>query len=346
MSIRTTRRPRRIVSALILATLAIGAPSAASAADDDELDQTIDPNQTQGTGQVVLDRGHVDFGPTLNTGEWIIQIHDDTASPSYWRMLEDVVLKVDDTAKLAVPDAEAYSFLGQEPGTEVWVVPQTRNADVVWAGWNTQEPNVLDQLNLGTTLSVLGVQGPGDVIAYLQSGNFGEPEPLWSTLEPFPQQSWIEVNTHTHANWVFSEPGIYLVDIQFEAELNTGEAVTARDTLRFAVGDETNAEEGFTAVAEKSADEAETEGPPAESDPGDAEDADAVEASDSMLGAIIWIVVGVVAAVLVIAIIVAVTASRRAKARALAARAGKGQADAESQADAEDQVDAEKEHGE
>ncbi|SJN47101.1 hypothetical protein FM104_15705 [Microbacterium esteraromaticum] len=318
MTTRRIRRPLTMASALILAGLAVLAPVSASAEGDDDLDQTIDPNQTQGTGQVVLDQGHVDFGPTLSTGEWIVQIHDDTARPSYWRHLDDVVLKVADAAILPIPDAEAYRFLGQEPGTEVWVVPQTQNPDVVWAGWNTQEPNVIESLNLGTTLSVLGMEGPGDVVVYLQSGNFGDPQPLWSSLEPFPQQSWIEVNQHTHANWVFSEPGIYLVELQFDAELNTGESVSARDTLRFVVGDATDAEEAFGMEFDQSV-IAETAAPdPSDDTAGPAADRD--QDGDGTFATLIWSVVGVVAVVLVIAIIVVVTASRRAKARALAAR--------------------------
>lgn len=329
-----TRRPALLVAGLAAAALTMLAPAAASAQvpappqthveaqgqGDDPLGQVLDPDQAQGVGQVVLDRGHVDFGPTLNTGEWAIQAHDATSSPFFWRHLRDVVLKVNDAAILPVPESEAYAFLGQQPGTEVWVVPQTQQTDVVWLGWNTQEPTVLNSLNLGTTLSVLNVEGPGEVVAYLQSGNFGDPQPLWSTLEPFPQQSWIEVNTHTHANWVFTEPGIYLVEIQFDADLVTGETVSARDVLRFAVGDATDPQPAFAMSL--------AETPPAAGEVGAADDGGSDEAvddapaesTDGGLGMIVWIVVGVIAAALLVALVIAVVASRRAKARAIAAR--------------------------
>lgn len=316
----------RLLGILALAGVLIGTPAAAAVADgagddtdDGSLEQTIDPNQTQGTGQVVIDRGHVDFGPTLSTGEWAIQIHDDSATPSYWRHLEDVVMKVNDTGILEVPDSPAYEFLQQEPGTAVWVVPQTQKSDVVWTGWNTQEPGVLSSLDVGTTLSVLGVDGPGDVVAYLQSGNFGDPQPLWSSFDPFPQQTWIEVNTHTHANWVFTEPGIYLVDVQFDAELNTGESVSARDTLRFAVGDATDPQPAFAMAtdaaepAPAATEQAETAAPTGQGgheEPGG-------------LGQILFIVVGAVVAVLVIAVIVIALAARRTRARVIAARRSK-----------------------
>lgn len=320
---------RRLIARTVAGVLALAgafAPTAALAAseDDDATQQTIDPNQTQGTGRVIIDRGHVDFGPTLNTGEWIIEIHDDTGSPSYWRRLEDVVIHVDDDALLDVPDSSAYDFLGLQPGTPVWVIPQTQNTDVVWTGWNTQEPNVLDQLDLGTTLSIRGVDGPGEVSVYLQSGNFGDPDPLWSSRDPFPQESWIEVNTHTHANWVFSEPGIYLVDIQFDADLNTGENVSARDTLRFAVGDDTDTESAFgmtpteTSSDGDASDEAQESGD-AEPQPESGDPADA----GIDVGLVIWIVVGAVVVVLIAAVTIVVATSRNAKKRALAARTGR-----------------------
>ncbi|MCW5953491.1 MAG: choice-of-anchor M domain-containing protein, partial [Propionibacteriaceae bacterium] len=130
---RATRRPRQRATrrtlagaAVILLLAPVVSFGGTAHAEDDPLTQRIDPNQAQGTGQVVRDAGHVDFGPTLNTGEWAIQIHDDTAVPSLWRHLEDVVLQVNDAAIRQVPEGEEYAFLGQEPGSDVWIVPQIR----------------------------------------------------------------------------------------------------------------------------------------------------------------------------------------------------------------------------
>lgn len=310
--------PRRAVrrllagaaSGLLLAVAVAAAPAAH--AEDDSLKQKIDPNQAQGTGQVVRDAGHVDVGPTLNTGEWRIQIHDDTSVPTFWRFLDDVVLQVNDDAIQQVPEGEAYAFLGQEPGTDVWIVPQVQKPDVIWAGWNTQEPNVLDTLNRGVTLRMLGVEGPGDLTVYLQTGNFGDVLVLYSTLQPFPQESWIEVNTHTHANWVFSKPGSYLVEVQFEGQLISGETVSARDTLRFSVGDQTDPQTAFgltiseTAVADPAKQSA-----PSQPVPG--------QADDGGLGTLIWVGAGTVLAALLVAVVVVVITTRRAKARARAA---------------------------
>ena len=307
--------PVRALRAAALGLAAVGALLLTAAApppdDAPELDQVIDPNQQQGTGQVVVDRGHVDFGPTLNTGEWRIQIHDDTRVPSYWRDPSDVAIAVTDASQLTVPDDPAYAFLGQPAGTDVWVIPQTQDPEVIWTGWNTQEPGVLDSLALGTTLTIHGMQGPGDVVVYLQSGNFGEPDPLWSSLEPFPQQSWIEVNTHTHANWIFSEPGVYLVEVEFSADLVDGSSVSATDVLRFAVGDATPAEEALAAEYQTAEREPAVEQPAAEPQTEDAGDQTAT---------VVTVVAVVVGLGILIAIVVIIVAGRRARARAIAAR--------------------------
>lgn len=321
------KTPTIITRSLLVAASAVLVLTATSAqaATDDDLDQTIDPDQAQGSGQVVRDRGHVDFGPTVATGEWAVQLHDDTETPKYWRDVDDVVLRVNDASMLTIPDDPAYDFLGQEAGSEVYVIPQTQKSDVIWVGWNTQEPGVLDVMNLGTTLSVLGVDGPGDVSVYLQSGNFGEPEPLWSTHEPFPQQSWIEVNTHTHANWVFSAPGIYLVDIRFDADLIDGTTESAEATLRFAVGDETDAAVAFAASpsSDEATDEADAPAAPGDSGIGDE---DATGDAGIPTTVVVAAVVAAVALALLVAIVVMLTATRRAKQRVLDARAKTGSA--------------------
>ena len=58
-------------------------------------------------------------------------------------------------------------------------------------------------------LTLHGVQGPGDVYVFLQEGVAGAPNVLWDSDQAFPQDLWMDVNTHVHANWVFTEPGVY-----------------------------------------------------------------------------------------------------------------------------------------
>lgn len=214
-----------------------------------DLDQTLDAGQAQAQGRAVLETGHVDIGPRLRDGKWTIQIHDDHAVPAVWRQPADTVLRISDIALQQVPDDENYAFLGAKPGQQVHVVPQTEKPGVVWIGWNTQDPGVLKSIDRGVTMSLRGVQGPGDLTVFLQSGNLGAPKVLWSSTKPYPQPMWVQTNTHTHANWVFGEPGNYLLAVDITADLADGSTAAASTVLRLAVGDATEPDFGtpFTA---------------------------------------------------------------------------------------------------
>ncbi|MFV0373919.1 choice-of-anchor M domain-containing protein, partial [Microbacterium sp.] len=176
MTPSTRSRVARLGGLLLAAVLLSAGALPASASPDDDLDQTIDPNQQQGTGQTVLAAGHADIGPTLGTGQWTLQVHDDTSSPAAWRNPEDVVFQAVDASILDVPDDDAFAFLELPAGTEAYVLPQTEQPGIVWPGWNTQDPALLENLDLGTTLRFHAVEGPGDLVVYLQGGNFGAPE--------------------------------------------------------------------------------------------------------------------------------------------------------------------------
>lgn len=318
-----SRRLTRVAAGLgiaMLCTCPIVATAQAGMASTDPLGQTLDPNQAQGEGRVVLDAGHVDFGPTLNTGAFILEVHDDTQVPSVWRQLDDVVVHVNDRATLAVPDTQDYAFLGQPVGTEVWVIPQTQETGVVWMGWNTQEPLLMAGVSGGITLSVAGIQGPGDVVVFLNSGNFGPPQLLWDSSEAFPQASWIEVNTHTHANWVFSEPGVYGVKLIAETQSLSGETWRTAGILRIAVGDATDPQEAFAFVYDDStaleqADELAA-----------ADDAPAGNSADDT-AQLLAIVAVIVAVVLIGAVAVIVITGRRAKRLAFATRSSRAPGD-------------------
>ncbi|GIG36934.1 TIGR03773 family transporter-associated surface protein [Cellulomonas pakistanensis] len=250
-TLRRAGAPARLTLALA-ASLAVlgGASTAAHAAGDSDpaLEQQVEGGEGTAADQAVVDTGHVDVGPRFVDGGWRLQARDDRAVPAVWRDADDTVLRVLDTAVLPVPDGPDYAFLGSEPGTPVHVVPQTQAPDVVWLGWNTQDPEVVAQVDRGATLTLHGVQGPGDVYVFLQEGVAGAPNVLWDSNQAFPQDLWMDVNTHVHANWVFTEPGTYLLDVDVHADLTGGEQVVDRTVLRFAVGDATDTQEAMTAV--------------------------------------------------------------------------------------------------
>jgi len=240
---------RRSVAALCCGVVAsvMWGGTAAAQTEDPSLDQQVDAEQVTATDNAVLSTGHVDVGPRFVDGEWTLMVHDDTTTPSVWRELSRTVLQIRDTALAAIPDDPDYAFLGVEPGAQVHVVPQTQDPEVVWVGWNTQDPEVMERIDRGATLSLLGVEGPGTMTMYLQSGNFGAPDVLWDSTLADRQSVWVDVNTHTHANWVFSAPGVYLVQVEVSAELIDGSTVSDVEELRFAIGDSTSTGDALTA---------------------------------------------------------------------------------------------------
>lgn len=233
----------RATLACLFVGLACLASAAHAAEEDPSLRQRLDRDQAVAGGEKVLVSGHVDLGPKFVDRRWTLMVHDDTAKSisgggSVWRRPERTVLQVTDDALREVPDDPAYGFLHSEPGEEVYVVPQTQDPDVVWVGWNTQDPEVMETIDRGVTMTLAGVQGPGSLVVYLQSGDFSEPDVLWDSTAP-AKPIWVDVNTHTHANWVFSAPGVYLVRVRVEADLIDGSTVADTRELRFAVGSRT-----------------------------------------------------------------------------------------------------------
>lgn len=206
---------------------------------------------------VMIQAGHADFGPTLSGGNWKMKIRDDTGDEPVWRDPENVVFKLGSNSIIPMPNDSTYSFIGEKPGTKLYVIPQTQNPDVPWLGWNTQEGGVLNELDRGANLSLNGVSGPGKLHVYLENGN-NAPQQLWDSTKGYPQNSWIEANAHTHVNWVFSKPGIYHVKLTFSGKLKNGRAVSDTRVLNFAVGDKTDAQAALPGASAGSADQGES----------------------------------------------------------------------------------------
>jgi len=313
-----------VLPALLGAALLLPGTAAHAATEDPDLDQRIDAGQPVADDARALSAGHVDLGPRYVDGRWRFLIHDDAAradadAASVWRSPEQTVLHVLDAAELTVPDDPAYEFLPATAGDLVHVVPQTQHPDVVWIGWNTQDPEVMAAIDRGVTLSLDAVQGPGEVTVYLQSGSFGEPDVLWDSREESSQPIWVDVNTHTHANWVFTEPGVYLLQLTAAADLIDGGAVTDTQELRVAVGSGTDPAVAL-ATEWSGSSVAASETPAA--DAADPEPADA--ASGDSLVTVLVVAIAAVAVLIVVLVSVAIVRSGWARRRALQQRTEAG----------------------
>lgn len=240
------------------------------------LEQTLSADERVVRERTVIPRGHVDMGPKLVDGQWRLMLRDDHDEP-VWRFPADTVLAASDDALLPKPDDPRYGFVQADPGQEVYVIPQTEAEGIVWPGWNTQDPEVHEVLGTGAHLTLEGVRGPGQMSLYLENGDFSEPQLLWDSAKDEEQDIWVPANTHTHANWVFTEPGAYAVTVRVHATLKDGTEVSDTQDLLFAVGSETDSEQAFALAGAGEAAAEETSGEASEGAGSAASAADAGE---------------------------------------------------------------------
>ncbi len=242
-------RTRGAVASLAVGIIALALGTApARAADDPALDQTVAADEEASTESAVIGTGHVDIGPRMVDGQWSVALRDDSGAHPVWRDPDRTVLRVTDAALMAAPTGSDYAFMGAQAGEQYYVVPQTQNPDVVWLGWNTQDPGVVSAIDRGATMRIGSVSGPGRTWMFLQDGTFGKPRLLIDGQSGQAQDVWVDASTHVHANWVFTAPGVYTAALTFSARTTDGQQLSASTTLRFAVGSQTSADEAFAAA--------------------------------------------------------------------------------------------------
>lgn len=218
--------------------------SGATPSADPALEQNVAANEPISQTPAVIEAGHVDLGPRLIGGKLTVSLRDDSAASPVWRDPNKTVLRVRDGALIQVPQGEDYKFLADSK--RVYVLPQTQKTQLVWLGWNTQDPAVTKLIQGGVNMRIEQVKGPGRSWLILQEGTFGKPKVLADSAAS-AQDIWVDTNTHVHANWIFSKPGIYLVKVSFKATGVDGKTYQATTTLRFAVGDATSTTNGLKA---------------------------------------------------------------------------------------------------
>lgn len=242
-------RTRGAVASLAVGVIALALGTApARAADDPALDQTVGADEEASTESAIIGTGHVDIGPRMVDGQWSVALRDDSGAHPVWRDPDRTVLRVTDAALMAAPTGSDYAFMGAQAGEQYYVVPQTQNPDVVWLGWNTQDPGVVSTIDRGATMRIGSVSGPGRTWMFLQDGTFGKPRLLVDGQSGQAQDVWVDASTHVHANWVFSAPGVYTAALTFSARTTDGQQLSASTTLRFAVGSQISADEAFAAA--------------------------------------------------------------------------------------------------
>ncbi|WP_327371196.1 choice-of-anchor M domain-containing protein [Streptomyces sp. NBC_01217] len=184
---------------------------------------------------VTLSEGHVDVvdiayeGGTLELG-----LHDETGTTPVERDPAEVTLHVRPEAETTVPGIAAYSFLGS-PGDPVWILPQTQNTDLLYAGWAAHEVPAGAFRNDSVQLKLTAVSGPADVSVYDVSQ--GTPTKRFDSGDGLPDTVTVPAGTHHHTNWAFEAEGDYTLTFQATGELINGTTVnSAPVTYHFTVG--------------------------------------------------------------------------------------------------------------
>ncbi|MFO1477905.1 MAG: choice-of-anchor M domain-containing protein [Verrucomicrobiota bacterium] len=135
-------------------------------------------------------------------------------------------------AQLTIPNNPYYTFLGQ-PGSPVWILPQTQDTNLPYVGISTEEipPGVF---NGPLSFELVSVDGPGNFFAWANPG-FGQPpiikfictngvvSPGYNVMTP-------STGSHEHYNWAFSTNGLYRVTFRYSGQLAAdGTYITGRN---------------------------------------------------------------------------------------------------------------------
>lgn len=208
----TSALPRAGALAAALLLTAPAAPAAAQAAED----------------RTVLSVGHTDAMYTvLEGGELALQVKDDTGDDPVFRHPGDVLFQVLPGAEAAMPANGAMDFLG-EPGDPVWLLPLTQDHSLLWPGWSTDSLKSGQFQNDRVQLTLVGVDGPGDV-ALWNWGNLGGTTVFFNSRDGGPDSINVNINSHVHSNWGFTAEGEYTLTWKVSGTLADGTPVASQE---------------------------------------------------------------------------------------------------------------------
>lgn len=186
----------------------------------------------------MIARGHVDLIEVTREGAALrVSVKDEsTGTGAVFRSPEQVQLRVPDAARIQVPSGP-FGFLGPA-GSEVFMLPQVQDPDLVWPGWSTERLSTGQLAGDAVRLRLVGVQGPGKVVVFT-TDQFGGPSVLFDSSGPPDRELVVPIRTHAHANWAFGAAGVYRLTVEVSGDLVGAGPTTTRATYVVLVGDAT-----------------------------------------------------------------------------------------------------------
>ncbi|MFI6349130.1 choice-of-anchor M domain-containing protein [Streptomyces sp. NPDC050560] len=184
---------------------------------------------------VTLSEGHVDVVDlAYEDGALELGLHDETTGTPVERDPAEVTLHVKAEAETTVPDNAAYSFLGT-PGAPVWVLPQTNDPNLLYAGWAGHELPAGAFQGDTVSLNLTAVDGPADVSVY--DVEAGSPVKHFDSGDGLPDTVGVNAGDHHHTNWAFEAEGDYTLTFRATGTLTDGTTVTSQPVAyHFTVG--------------------------------------------------------------------------------------------------------------
>lgn len=171
----------------------------------------------------LLCTGHVDaFNVKAENGGLTLNLKEDITGSHVERAPEGVILKVNEEA-YTDKTTNVQGING--PG---YFLPQVQDPKLLWPGWDTL--GVQAAGIKGVDIQFNSVDGPGKVYLFA-TGSFGGVEPLLKDSSLELKSGSVREQTfpaHTHANWVFTKPGTYTMNVQASAKDQQGRQLTSQ----------------------------------------------------------------------------------------------------------------------
>lgn len=190
----------------------------------------------------IINDGHLDIQATLEGNQLHLGLKDDSGiidKKSTVRPLDSVVLTVSDrarrsrTARMSDP---ALDFIGPV-GTAFYGLPQTQMKGLPWPGYSTENIDY-SKLSGGVKLHIEPRVMPNGARFGLFTESLRGADVLLDSTKGVDTID-VDYATHAHANWVFTEPGMYGFDVYYTATLADGtEVKTPVQRMQIAVGHE------------------------------------------------------------------------------------------------------------
>lgn len=206
--------------------------SPTSAPHADELDPRV-------AEKVWIREGHADIGPMVNEQERslsnpeIMVGHDDASYPGGHRhfLADNTVFVVEEHFKHTLTEDTAKAMpYHAHAGDVVYLLPQTQEGNSLWPGFSTQHTG--DGKAYDITIVPKELPQGAQWWAYTQGALGGVGQVLAGS-----DGSHVIANSepmHLHANWLFTKPGIYTMDVSANEHDNPDNTVVAR-TVTFLV---------------------------------------------------------------------------------------------------------------